>query len=137
MKKIGIYVGIVASLVIPTIVFGQMVGTSGPLQALIGIEDQSKIFEIISLWSVLIISLATSIMVWVGGRKMHGGVLGNVLTLFSVGMTLIFLSAATAIPWVQNLSYLYTKMVHDLFFISGFILMGLAASKLLGVIKGE
>jgi hypothetical protein len=32
---------------------------------------------------------------------------------------------------------MYMKMVHDLLYIVGFILMGLGASKLLKVIKGE
>ncbi len=130
--------GAFAGLVLPGVLFAQMSSTAGPLQTLIGIEDQSKIFEILSLWSVLIIALVTSIMVWVGGRKMHGGIFGKVLTLFSVGMTLIFLSAATDIPWLQTtIGHLYLKMTHDLLFIAGFISMGFAASKLLDVIKGE
>jgi hypothetical protein len=137
MKHIGIYAGIFVALAMPVALFAQTNGSSGPLQTLIGIEDKSKIFELLSLWSVLIIAFATSAMVWIGGRKMHGGIFGTVLTLFSVGMTLLFLSAATEIPWIQGTSTMYMKMVHDLLYIVGFILMGLGASKLLKVIKGE
>lgn len=137
MKHIGIYVGIFLALALPVVLFAQLSSSSGAIQTLIGFEDQSKILEQVSLWSVLIIALTTSAMVWFGGRKMHGGVFGKVLTLFSVGMTLIFLSIAVEIPWFQNISILYMKMVHDLLYIAGFISMGLAANKLLQVIKGE
>lgn len=137
MKHIGIYAGVAVALILPAVLFAQSNSSAGPLQTLIGIEDKSKIFELLSLWSVLAVAFITSVMVWIGGRQMHGGVLGKVLTLFSSGMTLIFLSAATEIPWIQQLSPLYIKMVHDLLFISGFIVMGFAASKLLAVIKGE
>lgn len=137
MKHIGIYIGVFVAATIPVVLFAQMSGQSSALNTLLGIEDQSKIFELLSLWSALIVSLTTSIMVWVGGRKMHGGVFGKVLTLFSAGMSAIFLSALTEIPWFQSISHFYMKTAHDLLYIVGFILMGLAASKLLQVIKGE
>lgn len=137
MKHIGIYAGIFVALALPVVLFAQLGGSSGALQTLIGFEEQSKILEQVSLWSVLIIAFTTSVMVWLGGRKMHGGVFGKVLTLFSVGMSLIFLSIVTEIPWLQNFSTLYMKMAHDLLYIAGFISMGLAANKLFQVIKGE
>lgn len=138
MKHIGAYIGALAGLAMPAVLFAQMSGTSGgAIQALIGIEDQSRIFELISLLSVLIVSLATCVMVWIGGRKMHGGVFGKVLNLFSVGMTLVFLSAIAQIPSVQSANTLYANTAHDLLFIAGFIVMGFAANKLLQVIKGE
>lgn len=137
MKHIGIFLGTLVALVVPTVFFAQMTGSTGALKTLIGIEDQSKIFELLSLWSVIIVSLATCAMVWIGGRKMHGGVFGKVLNLFSIGMTLVFLSAAAEVPWTQSASPLYAKTMHDMLFIAGFIVMGFAASKLLKVIKGE
>lgn len=138
MKHIGAYIGALAGLAMPAILFAQMSGTSGgAIQALIGIEDQSRIFELVSLLSVLIVSLATCAMVWISGSKMQGGVFGKVLNLFSIGMTLVFLSAVAQIPSVESASTLYAKTAHDLLFIAGFITMGFAASKLLKVIKGE
>lgn len=137
MKHIGIYTGILAALTLPALAFAQTSGSVGTLQTLIGIEDRSKIFEMISTWSVLIIAFTTTIMVWSSGRKMHGGVFGKVLTLFSVGMTAIFLSVVTQIPFFQNMSPTFAKTAQDLLYIIGFIIMGLAANKLLGVIKGE
>ncbi len=105
---------------------------------LVVLEDSSKVFESISLWATIIIAFATSVMVWRGGRQMHGGVFGSVLTYFSIGMTLIFLGYVASAPFAENvLSSLYLKLAHDSFFIVGYILMGLAASKLLKAIKSE
>ncbi|MBI5798429.1 MAG: hypothetical protein HZB10_00670 [Candidatus Yonathbacteria bacterium] len=137
MKHIGIHVSVAAFLATPAIVFAQAVDMDGTLQKLIDIEDSSKLLEMISLWATLIIAFATSVMVWVGGRHMHGGVFGSVLTYFSIGMTLIFLGFATEVPWVRFIDNLYLKMIHDSLYIIGYVLMGFAASKLLKVIKGE
>lgn len=136
MKHIGKYAGVLAILVVPATTFAEG-GLNGTLQTLIAIEDNSKLLEMISLWATLIVAFVTSAMVWVGGRHMHGGVFGNVLTFFSIGMTLIFLGFATEVPWFQNFDRLYLKMVHDSLYIIGYVLMGVAASKLLRVIKGE
>lgn len=137
MKHIGIYAGALAILAIPAVTFAQAGGLGGTLQTLIVIEDNSKLLEMVSLWSTLIIAFVTSAMVWVGGRHMHGGVFGSVLTYFSIGMTLVFLGFATEVPWLKNIDGLYLKMIHDSLYIMGYIFMGVAASKLLGVIKGE
>lgn len=137
MKHIGKYAGFVLVITFPSLVFAGTNSFGDTVQALVVIEDNSSLLENLSLWSTLIIAFVTSAMVWIGGRKMHGGVLGGVLTLFSVGMTLIFLGFVTQVPWLQNLNPLYLKMTHDTLYIIGYILMGLAASRLLKVIKGE
>lgn len=137
MKHIGITAGAFAGLAVPAILFAQMDDSLGISQVLVGIEDQSRMLEMISLASTLIISFATSMMVWVGGRKMHGGVFGKVLAHFSSGMFLVFAGIVIETPWLQNFDNLYLKMTHDSLFIVGFVMMGLAASKLLKVIKGE
>lgn len=136
MKHIGKYAGVLAILAVPAITFAEG-GLNGTLQTLITIEDNSKMLEMISLWATLIVAFATSMMVWVGGRHMHGGVFGSVLTFFSIGMTLIFLGFATEVPWFEKFDRLYLKMIHDSLYIIGYVLMGIAASKLLKVIKGE
>ncbi|MFZ2303310.1 MAG: hypothetical protein WAV98_00785 [Minisyncoccia bacterium] len=134
MKHIGKYAGVLAILAVPAFAFAEG-GLNGTLQTLIAIEDKSKMLEMISLWATLIVAFVTSMMVWVGGRHMHGGVFGSVLTFFSIGMTLIFLGFATEVPWFQSFDRLYLKMVHDSLYIIGYILMGVAASKLLKVIN--
>lgn len=125
------HISIISILLFPMFAF------AGAIDTLIEIEDSSRLLEMISLWSTLIVAFATSMMVWVGGRQMHGGVFGSVLTFFSVGMTLIFLGVATEVPWFSAIDGLYLKMIHDSLYIIGYVLMGLAANKLLKVIKGE
>lgn len=137
MKHIGIYAGVLAALVMPLATFAQTNDSSGAMQTLVALEDSSKIFEMISLWATLIVAFVTSAMVWVGGRHMHGGVFGSVLTFFSIGMTLVFLGFATEVPWFQRIDHLYLKMIHDSLYITGYVMMGIAASKLLKVVKGE
>lgn len=125
------YVAIISLVLFPALAF------AGTVDTLIEIEDSSKLFELISLWSTIVVAFITSMMVWVGGRQMHGGVFGEVLTYFSIGMTLIFLGFATEVPWLERIDHLYLKMIHDSLYIIGYVMMGLAASKLLKVIKGE
>lgn len=124
------HLALISLVFLPAIAFASVADTLLEL-------DNQGIFASISLWSMLIVAFATSLMVWVGGRKMHGGVFGNVLTYFSIGMSLVFVGIVTEMPWFSNISPLYTKLVHDSLFIVGYILMGVAASKLLKVIKGE
>lgn len=138
MKHIGIYTFGLTVLAVPAVLFAGTSDSAWTLQALIDFEDSSKMLEMISLWSTIIVAFVTSMMVWVGGRQMHGGVFGRVLTFFSIGMTLIFLGFATEVPWFENnIDGLYLKMIHDSLYIIGYVLMGIAASKLLRVIKGE
>ena len=124
------YFALLSLVLLSTIAFASVTDT------LFVLED-SGLFSSLSLWSMLIVALATSVMVWIGGRQMHGGVFGSVLAYFSMGMFLIFLGAATNISWLQSIQGLYLKLVHDSLFIIGYILMGVAANKLLKAIKGE
>lgn len=137
MKHLGKF--LIGSLVLlPVIVSAQEASLDGTLVKLALFEDQSKMFEMLSLWSTLIIAFVTSAMVWIGGRRMHGGVFGSVLTYFSLGMTLVFFGFATEVPWFHSMiDELYLKLIHDSLYIIGYILMGVAANKLLRVIKGE
>lgn len=117
-------------------VFIPFVAFAGMADTLVQFVNYEGVFESISLWSTIVIAFTTSIMVWTLGRKMHGGVLGKVLVYFSIGMTLIFFGFATEVPWFQNLPHIYLKLAHDSLYIVGYILMGIAATKLLNVIKG-
>ena len=137
MKHIGIYAGAVAILVTPAILFAQGGGFGDTWQTLIIVEDSSRMLEMISLWAKLIVAFSTSAMVWNLGRKMHGGVFGSVLAFFSIGMILVFLGFVINAPWFQYIDQLYLKMTQDSLSIIGYIFMGVAASKLLKVIKSE
>ena len=123
-------------LALLSLVFLPTIAFAGVTDTLLVLDD-SGLFSTLSLWSMLIVAFVTSMMVWIGGRHMRGGVLGSVLTYFSIGMTLIFLGATTEISWIKNSLDVYAKFVHDSLFIVGYILMGVAASRLLKVIKGE
>lgn len=126
------YISLFSLLLVPFIT------SASVTESLTIIEDSSKVFETISLWSAIIVAFVTSVMVWWGGRQMHGGVLGKVLVYFSIGMTLIFLGFVAGTPLVDTLmSALYLQIAHDSLFIVGYIFMGLGASKLLKTIKGE
>lgn len=138
MKHRGTYICVVAFLALPAVAFAQSYDSSGgALQSLITLEDNSGLFDNLSLWATLIVAFTTSAMVWIGGRKMHGGVFGSVLNFFSIGMTLVFLGFATEVPWVEKFDHLYLKLIHDSLYIIGYVMMGIAASKLLKAIKGE
>lgn len=137
MKHIGTGTAAFILFTLPLTTFAQAAGLLGGLQTVVDLENNTKILEMVSLWSALIIAFATSAMVWLSGRKMRGGVFGKVLNFFSLGMLLVFLGFVTNVPWFHNFDQLYVKMVHDSLYIIGYIFMGIAASNLLKVIKGE
>lgn len=135
MGKYVKYGGVAIVLLAPAVIFAQ--GYVDTLREYALAEEQVRILESVSLWSTILVAFCTSAMVWIGGRKMHGGVLGSVLTYFSIGMTLVFFGFATEVPWLQGFDSFYLKLIHDSLYIVGYVLMGIAASKLLRVIKGE
>ncbi len=112
------------------------IASAGVADILVQIEDNSGLFASLSLWSTIIIMFVTSAMVWVGGRQMRGGVFGTVLNYFSIGMSLVVLGFVSGLALGDNTANLYLKLTHDSLFIIGYILMGIAASKLLKAIKG-
>jgi len=125
------YLVLLSFALLPTLAFAQVDDT------LAGLDNYSELFSSLSLWSTLIVAFVTSMMVLIGGRQMHGGVFGSVLNYFSAGMVLIFLGFVTEVPWLQSIPELYLKLTHDSLYIVGYVLMGVAASKLLETIKGE
>ncbi len=126
------YIAILGLMFLPVIV-----SSAGLADMLVQIEDSSGLFASLSLWSTIIIMFVTSAMVWIGARQMRGGVFGIVLTYFSIGMTLVVLGFVSGLPLTENIPSLYLKLTHDSLYIIGYILMGIAASKLLKAIKGE
>ena len=103
------------------------------------LEIYSDLFKNLALWSTIIVAFVTTVMVWLGGRSMHGGILGIVLDYFSIGMTLMFAGYLVNVPQIARLIPLQypSSLVHDILFMVAFILMGLGVSKLLKIIKGE
>lgn len=135
-KHIGKYVSVTLLFTLPVVTFAQTYMTD-TWQTLIANDSNSKLLAIVSLFAMLTVAFATSIMVWISGRKMHGGVFGKVLNFFSIGMMLVFLGLVSEMSYFQSFDQLYMKMTHDSLFIIGYILMGLGVNKLLEAIKGE
>lgn len=126
------YITVLSLTLFPALAFADTV------EKLASFEDNSGLFASLSLWSAGIIAFITIIMVWIGGSRMHGGIFGSVLNYFSAGMTALFLGFITGVPWVQGLtSPFYLDLLNSSLYIIGYILMGIAANKLLGAIKGE
>ena len=100
------------------------------------LENYSGVFASLSLWSTMIIAFVTTVMVWLGGRHMRGGILGSVLNYFSIGMTLLFAAFLAGTPFLsQFLDASYATIIQNILYTAGYILMGIAANKLLLVIK--
>ncbi len=125
------YLAILSLMLLPVIA-----SSAGLTDILVQIEDNSGFFASLSLWSTIIVMFVTCAMVWMGARQMRGGVFGTVLTYFSVGMMLVVLGFVSGLPLTENAPSLYLKLTHDSLYIIGYILMGIAASKLLKAING-
>ncbi len=125
------YLAVLSLMLLPAI------ASAGVADVFVRIEDNSGLFALVSLWSTIIIMVVTSAMVWIGGRQMRGGVFGTVLTYFSAGMVLVVLGFVSGLPLTEKIPSLYLKLTHDSLYLVGYILMGIAASKLLKAIKGE
>lgn len=89
-----------------------------------------------SLVSAILVGLATSILVLINARKMKGGVFGSVLNQFALGMFFVLVGfLLVSIPW-QIGSPIIVKTAHDVLYILGYIIMAVAANKLLRAIRG-
>ena len=105
--------------------------------ALESLVTYSDVFAALSLWSTLIIAFVTTVLVWMGGRHMRGGIMGSLLNYFSIGMTLLFAAFVAGSPLCASLYDAATlSIIHNVLYTIGYILMGVAASKLLQIIKG-
>ena len=116
-----------------------VVAFAGTVETLNSLDMYSDVFRNLSVWSTIIVAFVTTVMVWLGGRSLHGGILGSVLDYFSIGMTLMFAGFLINIPTIaERIPLQYPAgFVHDILFVVAYILMGLGVSKLLKIIKGE
>lgn len=103
------------------------------------LEIYSDLFQNLALWTTIIVAFVTTVMVWLGGRSLHGGVMGALLDYFSIGMTLMFFGYLVNVPKLAKLFPLQypPTLVHDVLFMIAYILMGLGINKLFKIIKGE
>jgi len=125
------YIAFISFILFPALAFADTV------ESLTTFEDNSGLLASLSIASTLIVAFVTIAMIWISARQMNGGFFGIVLYYFAAGMSFVFLSFATELPWFHTFNLLFLEMIHSSLFIIGYILMGIAASKLLKVIKGE
>jgi len=91
-----------------------------------------------SLASALIVGIATSVLVAINARKMKGGIFGQVLEYFSVGMFIVLLGfVAGEFSFGILSNSVIAGAIHDVLYIIGYVIMAIAAQKLLTAIKGD
>ena len=101
--------------------------------------DYSNTYSILNMYSflsVILIGAITSIIVLVNAKKMSGGIFGDALGYFGVGM-LVMLAGITVSLGVAFFSEETIGIVGNLFYIIGYILMAIAADKIRKIIQGK
>lgn len=83
----------------------------------------------LSLWSAIVIAVATTIMVFTNAHSMRGGIFGTALNFFAVGMVLILAGFIVVSLDIFNTGG-FTEIANNILFILGYITMAVAAHKL-------
>lgn len=116
------------SLLFPFISFAQEVSV-----------DYSSTYSILNMYSfvsVILVGIITSIIVLRNAKKMSGGIFGDALGYFGVGM-LVMLAGIGVSLGVAILSKETVGMIGNIFYITGYVLMAIAADKIRRIIQGE
>lgn len=115
-----------------TNVFGNLVGNV-PDDALTG---TISILNAYSFWSFILIAVITSALVFVTAARMKGGLFGTVLHYFGAGMVLILVGyVLISVPVCSSSDY--AKILHDVLYLVGYILMAIAAHRLYAFTKAQ
>lgn len=126
------YVAVFGLVLLPVVAFA---GVENAFVQMAQFEDNSQLLSSLSLWATIIIAFVTSVMVWLGGRKMRGGVFGKVLAYFSIGMMLIFFGFVAQIFSTEDTTAIYFDLLHGALYTLGYIFMGVAGNKLLRTVN--
>lgn len=124
IKQIIVFVSIFA----PSVLFAQSqvsVDYAGPV----------TILTLYSLISAVALGIVTSIIVLINGRRMRGGVFGGALTSLGVGMFIILTGTVVSIfPSIvpNGIQGVFPNILNTI----GYVIMAIAASRLLKVTKG-
>ena len=98
-------------------------------------EGASLILQSYTFWSSVIVALMAIISTFVIAKKMKGGVFGETLNLFAVGMFCILSGyVIESIPGLVSVSFLGT--FSDIIFIVGFLFMAMAGNLMSRVVTG-
>lgn len=118
----------ISSLFLPSVLFAQGVYV-----------DYSNTYSILNMYSflsVILIGAITSVIVLRNAKKMSGGIFGDALGYFGVGM-LVMLAGITVSLGVAFFSKETIGIIGNLFYIIGYILMAVAADKIRKIIQGK
>ncbi len=101
-----------------------------------GYSNAYFILNAYSFLSVLIIGIITSVIVLVNAKKMSGGIFGDALGYFGIGM-LVMLAGIVVSLSVSMSAGQSIGVVGNMFYIIGYILMAIAADKIRKIIQGK
>ncbi len=116
------------SLFMPSVLFAEVSSS--------GYSNAYFILNMYSFLSVLIIGIITSVIVLINARKMSGGIFGDALGYFGVGM-LVMLAGIVVSLGVAMFSGQSIGVVGNMFYIIGYILMAVAADKIRKITQGK
>ena len=84
----------------------------------------------VALWIAVAVGVTASVMVLRNAQKIGGGTLGQVYTMFGIGMLLVVIGFFVVVipPWAAPAVIMRT---HDLLFVAGYAVMSVGARKIL------
>ena len=102
-----------------------------PDEALSGTVSLLSLF---SFWSFIIIAATATVLVFIAAVKMKGGLFSGVLRYFGAGMTLVLFGfVLVAVP--SCVAPEYAKIINDVLYTVGYVLMAVAAHRLYAFTK--
>lgn len=119
---------IVSSLLLPSVLFAQTTPAS--------YSNAYSILNMYSFISVVAIGVITSTIVLINAKKMGGGVFGDALGYFGIGM-LVVLAGIVVSLGIAIFSKQSMGILGNIFYIIGYVLMAIAADKIRKVIQGK
>ena len=104
-------------------------------EAAVETEGASLILQSYTFWSSVIVALMAIISTIVIAKKMKGGVFGETLNLFAIGMLCILAGyVIESVPELSSIVLLGT--ISDIIFIIGFLFMAMAGNLMSRVVTG-
>jgi len=95
-----------------------------------------SILSTYTLLSAVTVGVVTSAVVLINARRMKGGVFGSAMNYFGVGMIIVLVGFSTTFLHFSLLNN-FIQMINDVLYITGYIAMAIAASKIFNATKGE
>lgn len=94
-----------------------------------------SILMIYSLISAVVLGIVTSIVVIINGRRMKGGIVGGALNYLGIGMFIVLVGSVSVFFPAYIPAY-FQGVLPNILNTIGYVVMAIAASKLLNATKG-